>query len=744
MVGRDDRNADLLSRFVRMLRVKGVEDDRPINPELLVEREALSSLMAARVGAGVATVHAVGETDERGAYLALERGRRHQPRGAPRQTRSTTHCSARRSATSPRMHRVASRDMWPSADHLIRRADGSVCFLDFRWSELSATDQQLARDLAEMLTSLALRVGNQRVVAAARAEHSKEALAAALPFLQPTRPHADHQEGPEGPQAGPRTTCAPSSQTAAGVEKFEMVKLQRLSVKSVVSFFGLLFLANVLLLFAANWSEIWASLKEADYSKTPVMILFMLASYFGGTWALMGAVNIRLPFVRTTEIMFAQSFLNRFIPANAGGMALRMRYLQKNGVDLVIAAGSVGLTSAASGVMQVVMMLVFFTAAGRSEDAASSFHFPDLPWLLILLLLAVVIGIVLTTAFGKRVLASLKIQLSKLWVELRRLAKQPLKMFQLFGGCGYGKLMSIVMLEQSLRAFDVHIGFAPLGAMYITATTIAPAVPTPGGVGAIEAALTAGLVALGVDPAVSAAIVVYFRFISYWLPILPVLDRLPRRVASTPELAVASGTRDLRTRPCSATRRCTGSSATGPSGYPAPFSFSCAPPAGPRCCSSPGVQSGSPMNDRVLLSSSGHPVVLGLRGDLHLVGARRRSVRRTTAARVAPASVKLCVMFEIRFAPWFGATTNRFGKPCTCMPCLDSHARRPSSRRVPGRRDRTSRSRRGACTWCRPRTRRRRRGSPARGGSPSTHTPVSSMRSTPWPSVSTRCTFGRL
>jgi undecaprenyl-diphosphatase len=263
-------------------------------------------------------------------------------------------------------------------------------------------------------------------------------------------------------------------------------------------------------------------MKNADYSAVPLMIFFMLISYFGGTFSLMGAVNIRLPLLRTYIIMFAQSFLNRFIPANAGGMALRMRYLQRNGVDIVVAAGSVGLTSAVSGVAQVFTVIFFLTWAGRGNEADSAFSFPDLPWLLIILLLLVVIGIVLTTAFGKKLLGELKIQVTKLWGELRVLAKRPTKMVMLFAGAEFGKIMGIVMLWQSLNAFHVTgISFAELGAMYVIATTVAGAVPVPGGVGPLEAALTAGLVGLGVDPATAAAIVVFFRLVSYWLPILP-------------------------------------------------------------------------------------------------------------------------------------------------------------------------------------------------------------------------------
>ncbi len=520
VVGRDERNADLLTRFVRAVRVKGVEDDRPVAPMPTVEHEALNGLMAARAGASVPAVHAIGETDERGAFVAFEWVEGTRLADLPDDAFTDElldDCCAQVAA----LHRNRIAHLWASTRHFVRRDDGTVCLIDHRWAELSASDQQLGRDLAELLASLAFRAGPERTVAAAAKAFDERAFIAALPYLQPLALSPDTRKMAKA-QRDIIPAVREATQQRVGVDTFQMAAMQRITIKGIVSFLAFLFLGNVLLLFVANIGDIWEALKGADYSAIPLMVFFMLISYFGGTFSLMGAVNIRLPLFRTLLIMFAQSFLNRFIPANAGGMALRMRYLQRNGVDLVVSAGSVGLTSAASGVMQVFTIIFFLTWAGRGDEASGTFSIPDLPWLLIILLLIVVVGIVLTTAFGKRLLAQLRIQASKLWGELKHLARQPVKMLMLFGGAEFGKMMGIVMLWQSLNVFDVTgISFAQLGAMYVIATTVAGAVPVPGGVGPLEAALTAGLVGLGVDPATAAAIVVFFRVISYWLPILP-------------------------------------------------------------------------------------------------------------------------------------------------------------------------------------------------------------------------------
>jgi uncharacterized membrane protein YbhN (UPF0104 family) len=50
---------------------------------------------------------------------------------------------------------------------------------------------------------------------------------------------------------------------------------------------------------------------------------------------------------------------------------------------------------------------------------------------------------------------------------------------------------------------------------------VAAASPTPGGLVAMEAALVAGLTALGSSTGAAVAGVLAFRLLSYWLPMLP-------------------------------------------------------------------------------------------------------------------------------------------------------------------------------------------------------------------------------
>ncbi|WP_346085475.1 lysylphosphatidylglycerol synthase domain-containing protein, partial [Streptomyces thermocarboxydus] len=71
------------------------------------------------------------------------------------------------------------------------------------------------------------------------------------------------------------------------------------------------------------------------------------------------------------------------------------------------------------------------------------------------------------------------------------------------------------------RAFGLAVPSAHLAVAYLAATVAVALVPTPGGIGSVEAALVGALVAAGGTAAVATAVVVVFRLLTVWLPLLP-------------------------------------------------------------------------------------------------------------------------------------------------------------------------------------------------------------------------------
>ena len=142
--------------------------------------------------------------------------------------------------------------------------------------------------------------------------------------------------------------------------------------------------------------------------------------------------------------------------------------------------------------------------------------------LVILAVAAAVIGIVMATRQGRRFAArKLLPSLRSSLASLRRVARSPAKLALLFGGSALVTLAYVGGLVASVEAFGGGASIAKIGAVYMAAAAIAAASPTPGGVGAIEAALAAGLTGIGISSGAAVAAVLIYRLATYWLPVVP-------------------------------------------------------------------------------------------------------------------------------------------------------------------------------------------------------------------------------
>ena len=86
--------------------------------------------------------------------------------------------------------------------------------------------------------------------------------------------------------------------------------------------------------------------------------------------------------------------------------------------------------------------------------------------------------------------------------------------------CGYW-LFDMACLWVVFTAFGHGIGFSSLVVAYVIAYAIGTLAPTPGGLGAIEGLLIALFISFGVPSATAVAVVLVYRLINFWLPVIP-------------------------------------------------------------------------------------------------------------------------------------------------------------------------------------------------------------------------------
>jgi undecaprenyl-diphosphatase len=519
VLGSDQRDADLLYRAYRYARLRNVGDTWPAASVIrAVEHQALIAVMAERNGVRVPHVDRVIKVDGGTALLAMERVDGSSLGQFPAQV--SDDLLQRLWAEVAGLHRAGIAHRSLRAANVMVSSGMLPWLTDFSFSELAATQRQQDLDLAELLASLAVLTGADRAVSSAAAVIGSQALASAVPLLQPLALSAATRHAiaaHDGLLAETRSAAA----AAGGLSGQPLARLQRVRPRTLLAIAAAGGAFYFILPQLAQVSNSWHALQSAHWAWLPVIIAASALTYLASAAALIGAVPGPVPFWPATLTQAASSFVNRVSPANVGGMALNARFLQKNGVPPSAGVAAVGVNALMGAVAHLILLVIFFTLAGHR--LAQAFKLPPASKLLLLLAIAAAVtGVVLATRQGRRfAMTRLLPGLRSAAASLRTVAASPVKLTLLAGGSALITLAYIGGLAASVQAFGGGAGVTEIGAVYLGAALIAAASPTPGGLGAIEAALVAGLTGIGLPPGPAVSAVLAYRLATYWLPVLP-------------------------------------------------------------------------------------------------------------------------------------------------------------------------------------------------------------------------------
>ena len=260
---------------------------------------------------------------------------------------------------------------------------------------------------------------------------------------------------------------------------------------------------------------------DARWQWLPVIFMGAAGSYLMAAVALSGAVGRRLPLGRSWSVQHASAFTNRVLPVGLGGMATNIRYLEAAGTPRPRAVVAVSVQSVAGFVVHVVAS-VSLVPILSTTNVHLHFSGPDFPeyW-------PYLVGSIALLTGGA---------LLRWWDLLRRHLGPPLgsalsglvavgrnrsALAALFAGCTGVTLCYAVALTAACRAFGITVPILAIAAVFLSGSAVGVVVPTPGGLGAVEAALVAGLTAAGAPAPPSVAAVLTYRLITYWFPLLP-------------------------------------------------------------------------------------------------------------------------------------------------------------------------------------------------------------------------------
>ena len=167
------------------------------------------------------------------------------------------------------------------------------------------------------------------------------------------------------------------------------------------------------------------------------------------------------------------------------------------------------------------MLLGFFLWTGRS--GVGGFSLPEANTVLVVVTAVIAVFGVATLfrPFRRRVLRPVIRSAVDAASGVGQVFRSPSRVFALFGGAAGLTLAYIVALVASVEAFGGSLTFPQIGTAYLAAMAIATFAPTPGGLGAVEAALIAALTGFGLPDGIAVSSTLTFRLATFWLPIPP-------------------------------------------------------------------------------------------------------------------------------------------------------------------------------------------------------------------------------
>ncbi|MGQ5633767.1 MULTISPECIES: lysylphosphatidylglycerol synthase transmembrane domain-containing protein [unclassified Streptomyces] len=233
-----------------------------------------------------------------------------------------------------------------------------------------------------------------------------------------------------------------------------------------------------------------------------------------------GAVVQPLPKARLLATQFAAASANHLLPTGLGAGAVNLRFMTVCGVPLARSSAALALYLLAESVGRLGLLtalLLAFPGALRLGPLL-----PDGSALPLLLgaagLLAVAAaGAAAVRPLRRRVGAFLRDALG----EARSVHARPCRALALWGGSLAFPALQAAGLAAVGQALRLPVPVAHMALAYLAATVAVALVPTPGGLGSVEAALIVALVAVGGPAAVATAVVLAYRIITVWVPLLP-------------------------------------------------------------------------------------------------------------------------------------------------------------------------------------------------------------------------------
>ncbi|MGW2821089.1 lysylphosphatidylglycerol synthase transmembrane domain-containing protein [Streptomyces sp. NPDC001443] len=286
---------------------------------------------------------------------------------------------------------------------------------------------------------------------------------------------------------------------------------------------------------AVDWPSVrggTARLASADPWWLLLAVLLTCLGWVAAAVVRQGSIPDRLPAGLLIASQFAAGAANHVLPASVGAHAVTLRFYRSQGIPLARATASIALYSLARPIAKIPVLLVFVLAFPDMLELGALV--PD-DGTLLLITACLVAGpaaaallVILVRPLRRPVLALVRTASS----DARVLHTRPGRVLALWGGSAATPVLQGCVIAAVGASLGLPLSWAQVVFAFLAAGTAAGAVPAPGGIGPVDAALVLAMTAFGAPLDLAAATVIGYRVLTVWVPLLPgalVLSALVQR-----------------------------------------------------------------------------------------------------------------------------------------------------------------------------------------------------------------------
>jgi uncharacterized membrane protein YbhN (UPF0104 family)/tRNA A-37 threonylcarbamoyl transferase component Bud32 len=517
VLGRDAQDTQRLARRWRLLAYRDPPQSAPVGRRDQVEHEAVATLMAAQAGVRVPEVVMVGLGPDGDALLVTR-----EPDVAPLESSSADQVSDETLEDLwrqvARLHAAGISHGRLNASNVLVVDDGPM-LVDLSAATLGAPQSSLDIDVAELAVACTVLVGPERALGRAVASGWGDPVARVVPYLQRAALTPHLRDLARTHEVGLKDLRAAAAE-AAGMEKPpDIAPLHRVRPKDLLLTAAVIFAAYVLITRLADigFRTIADELGNAELAWVVVALILAQVSFIGSGVSVRGAVAAPLPLLPCVVLQSAMKFINLTVPSSAGRIGMNLRFLQQMGVPRAQAVAAGVVDDVSETMVQVALLLLTLPFVQANVDTSQFSGAGPNTRLVAAIALALVVSIVAVLAVPKlraKILPGVRSAFSSLW----SVARDRRKRIELFGGNVGSELLYALALGATCLAYGIDLNLAQLVFVNTAASVLSSLIPVPGGIGAAEGALAAGLITMGVDESTAFAVAITQRLCTFYLP----------------------------------------------------------------------------------------------------------------------------------------------------------------------------------------------------------------------------------